>query len=157
VPGRRTYRFARQAPGQAPCTTCEWIVLHSQTSSSAGHEFAESPIRCNDRLFPSTSLPRAPGDTSFAARPLARGCCGSAPEHEHSTPTTSFHAEAVEPQMLLIDAGCEWENYASDITRTIPIGNGGKYTKEAGEIYELVLRMQEVRTAPFASDDHAVR
>jgi Xaa-Pro dipeptidase len=53
--------------------------------------------------------------------------------------------------MLLIDAGCEWENYASDITRTIPIGNGGKYTKEAGEIYELVLRMQKVRKGATCS------
>lgn len=26
----------------------------------------------------------------------------------------------------------------------MPIGNGGKFTKEAGEIYELVLRMQKV-------------
>lgn len=34
--------------------------------------------------------------------------------------------------------------YASDITRTIPIGNGGNYTDKAGHIYELVLRMQKV-------------
>jgi len=34
--------------------------------------------------------------------------------------------------------------YASDITRTIPVGNGGKYTEKAGAIYELVLRMQKV-------------
>ncbi|KAG8932912.1 hypothetical protein FRC02_000339 [Tulasnella sp. 418] len=46
------------------------------------------------------------------------------------------------PQVLLLDAGCEWNNYASDITRTTPIGNGGKFTKEAREIYELVLKMQ---------------
>lgn len=46
------------------------------------------------------------------------------------------------PQVLLLDAGCEWNNYASDITRTTPIGNGGKFTKEAREIYSLVLKMQ---------------
>lgn len=46
--------------------------------------------------------------------------------------------------MLLIDAGCEWDNYASDITRTMPIGNGGKFTEEARAIYELVLEMQKV-------------
>jgi len=43
----------------------------------------------------------------------------------------------------LIDAGCEWDCYASDITRTIPVGNGGKFTPEAKEIYELVLEMQK--------------
>jgi hypothetical protein len=51
------------------------------------------------------------------------------------------------PQVLLIDAGCEHSNYASDITRTIPVGNGGKFTKEAGEIYDLVWQMQQVNTA----------
>ncbi|KAH8980061.1 Creatinase/aminopeptidase [Lactarius akahatsu] len=50
------------------------------------------------------------------------------------------------PQVLLIDAGCEWDNYASDITRTMPVGNGGRFTPEARAIYELVLEMQ---TASF--------
>lgn len=59
-------------------------------------------------------------------------------------PIGSYHSDAFEPQVLLIDAGCEWDNYASDITRTIPVGNGGQYTQEAGHIYELVLRMQKV-------------
>lgn len=46
------------------------------------------------------------------------------------------------PQVLLIDAGCEWECYASDITRTMPVGNGGKFAPEARAIYELVWEMQ---------------
>lgn len=45
--------------------------------------------------------------------------------------------------LLLVDAGCEINNYASDITRCIPIGNGGRFTKECREVYELVLEMQE--------------
>jgi len=48
-----------------------------------------------------------------------------------------------EGSLLLLDAGCEYENYASDITRTFPIGNKGRFTKEAKEIYNLVLKMQE--------------
>ncbi|KAI0338121.1 hypothetical protein BDW22DRAFT_1463235 [Trametopsis cervina] len=48
------------------------------------------------------------------------------------------------PQVLLIDAGCEWNCYASDITRTMPVGNGGKFTPEAREIYSLVLEMQKL-------------
>jgi len=47
------------------------------------------------------------------------------------------------PQVLLIDAGCEWECYASDITRTMPVGHGGKFTQEIKAIYETVLLMQE--------------
>ncbi|OCF42604.1 xaa-Pro dipeptidase [Kwoniella heveanensis CBS 569] len=99
---------------------------------------------CNDRLFPSTSIPRKAGDTSFTPPNFRRGCCGTlAPEHSHSSSPVNLHAEPFFPQVLLIDAGCEWQGYAADITRTIPVGNGGKFTKEAGEIYELVLRMQK--------------
>ncbi|KAF8070209.1 Creatinase/aminopeptidase [Lyophyllum atratum] len=50
------------------------------------------------------------------------------------------------PQVLLIDAGCEWACYASDITRTMPVGNGGKFMPQARDIYSLVLEMQ---TASF--------
>ncbi|GAA6005165.1 hypothetical protein JCM10207_008528, partial [Rhodosporidiobolus poonsookiae] len=48
-----------------------------------------------------------------------------------------------EPTLLLVDAGAEFNNYAADVTRCIPIGNGGRFTKECKEIYELVLSMQE--------------
>lgn len=41
---------------------------------------------------------------------------------------------------LLLDAGGEHRCYASDITRTFPIG--GRFSKESREIYEIVLRMQ---------------
>jgi Xaa-Pro dipeptidase len=44
-------------------------------------------------------------------------------------------------QLLCIDAGCEWQCYASDVTRTFPIS--GKYTLEAKQIYDLVEEMQE--------------
>lgn len=43
-------------------------------------------------------------------------------------------------QNLLLDAGCEWDCYASDITRTFPIN--GKFTKESQAIYNIVLKMQ---------------
>ncbi|HVH43612.1 MAG TPA: aminopeptidase P N-terminal domain-containing protein [Labilithrix sp.] len=43
--------------------------------------------------------------------------------------------------LLLIDAGCEYDYYASDVTRTFPVG--GKFSKEQQAIYELVLDAQE--------------
>lgn len=43
-------------------------------------------------------------------------------------------------ELLLIDAGCEFEYYASDITRTFPIS--GKFSPEQKAIYELVLKAQ---------------
>ncbi|KAI0465167.1 hypothetical protein LJB42_000389 [Komagataella kurtzmanii] len=42
---------------------------------------------------------------------------------------------------VLIDAGAEWNNYASDVTRCFPIN--GDWTKEHLEIYNAVLDMQD--------------
>ncbi|TLD27465.1 hypothetical protein E2P81_ATG10753 [Venturia nashicola] len=44
-------------------------------------------------------------------------------------------------QVLLIDAGAEWNCYASDVTRTFPIS--GTWTKEAKSIYDIVEKMQD--------------
>lgn len=43
--------------------------------------------------------------------------------------------------LVLVDAGGEFENYAADITRTFPVN--GKFTKEQATIYEIVLQAQE--------------
>ncbi len=42
--------------------------------------------------------------------------------------------------LLLIDAGCEYGYYASDVTRTFPVGRG--FSREQQAIYELVLEAQ---------------
>ncbi|MCP3908934.1 MAG: Xaa-Pro aminopeptidase [Oceanicoccus sp.] len=42
--------------------------------------------------------------------------------------------------LVLIDAGCELEHYAADITRTFPAN--GKFSKEQKALYELVLKAQ---------------
>jgi Xaa-Pro aminopeptidase len=52
----------------------------------------------------------------------------------------------VEEKMLVIDAGCEGDlHYASDITRTVPVG--GKFSKRQKEIYEIVLNANLAATA----------
>ena len=50
-------------------------------------------------------------------------------------------AEVKEGDLVLIDAGCEYEHYASDITRTFPAS--GKFSQEQKAIYEIVLAAQE--------------
>lgn len=42
--------------------------------------------------------------------------------------------------LLLIDAGCEWDFYATDVTRTFPVS--GTFTPEQRALYEVVLDAQ---------------
>jgi Xaa-Pro aminopeptidase len=46
-----------------------------------------------------------------------------------------------EDELVLIDAGCELEGYASDVTRTYPIG--GRFTGPGRAVYEVVLAAQQ--------------
>ena len=48
-------------------------------------------------------------------------------------------------ELVLIDAGCELDGYASDITRTFPAN--GKFTSPQRTLYELVLASQEAAVA----------
>jgi|OM-RGC.v1.002793551 Xaa-Pro aminopeptidase len=46
----------------------------------------------------------------------------------------------VDGKLILIDAGCEYEYYASDITRTIPVN--GKFSKAQKDLYNMILDTQ---------------
>ncbi|KAL5606724.1 hypothetical protein BROUX41_003118 [Berkeleyomyces rouxiae] len=43
--------------------------------------------------------------------------------------------------MVVLDAGCEWNCYASDITRTLPLS--GSFSPASAEIYAIVDKMQQ--------------
>ncbi|HWT72614.1 MAG TPA: M24B family metallopeptidase, partial [Oxalicibacterium sp.] len=57
-------------------------------------------------------------------------------------------AELKDGDLVLIDAGCELDSYASDITRTFPAS--GKFTGPQKELYELVLAAQTAAIAETA-------
>jgi len=44
-------------------------------------------------------------------------------------------------QLLLLDVGAEWDHYAADITRTVPVD--GRFTREQSRIYDIVLRAEK--------------
>lgn len=48
-------------------------------------------------------------------------------------------------ELLLIDAGCEWQGYAADITRTFPVN--GRFSPAQREVYEIVLAAQAAAIA----------
>ena len=54
--------------------------------------------------------------------------------------------------LLLIDAGCELDGYASDITRTFPIN--GKFTPAQRDVYNLVLAAQAAAIAEVKPTSH---
>ncbi len=65
--------------------------------------------------------------------------------------------EVRDGELVLIDAGCELDGYASDITRTFPAN--GKFTGPQRALYELVLASQEAaiaatRTGARFTDPH---
>lgn len=53
---------------------------------------------------------------------------------------TENHDTIKDGDLVLIDAGCELEHYAADITRTFPAN--GRFSKEQKALYELVLKAQ---------------
>ncbi|MCY1390449.1 Xaa-Pro aminopeptidase [compost metagenome] len=54
--------------------------------------------------------------------------------------------------LVLIDAGCEIDCYASDITRTFPVS--GTFSPEQKAIYELVLKAQQAAFEAIGPDKH---
>jgi Xaa-Pro aminopeptidase len=54
--------------------------------------------------------------------------------------------------LLLIDAGCELDGYASDITRTFPVS--GKFSAPQKDLYELVLASQAAAIAKVNTQNH---
>ena len=55
-------------------------------------------------------------------------------------------------ELVLIDAGCEYAMYASDITRTFPVN--GRFTEPQRELYEIVLEANEAATAEVVAGNH---
>jgi Xaa-Pro aminopeptidase len=55
-------------------------------------------------------------------------------------------------EVLLIDAGCEHESYASDITRTFPVS--GRFTPEQRAVYEIVLEANRAAIAKVRPGNH---
>ncbi len=62
------------------------------------------------------------------------------------------NSELKSGDLVLIDAGCEINNYASDITRTFPVN--GKFSPEQKAIYEIVLNAQLAAIAEVKPGRH---
>ncbi|MDP3819437.1 MAG: Xaa-Pro aminopeptidase [Methylotenera sp.] len=65
---------------------------------------------------------------------------------------TANNAKLNNGDLLLIDAGCELEGYASDITRTFPVN--GKFTPVQKDVYDLVLAAQAAAISQVKPQSH---
>jgi Xaa-Pro aminopeptidase len=84
-------------------------------------------------------------DTSY--HPIVGGGANSCILHYHENSD-----ELRDGDLLLIDAGCEYELYASDITRTFPVS--GRFTPEQRAVYEVVLEAQYASIEKTIAGNH---
>jgi Xaa-Pro aminopeptidase len=88
---------------------------------------------------------RHKADISY--HPIVGGGANACTLHYHAN-----DAELRDGDLLLIDAGCEYEFYASDITRTFPVN--GRFTPEQRAVYEVVLEAQDAAIAKTGPGHH---
>ena len=92
-------------------------------------------------------------NADISYHPIVGGGANACILHYHENSETLQDGD-----LLLIDAGCEYELYASDITRTFPVN--GRFTPEQRAIYEVVLDAQHAaidKTQPGQSLERAAR
>ena len=84
-------------------------------------------------------------DTSYA--PIVGGGANSCILHyrENDQPLKAG-------EVLLVDAGCEYQCYASDITRTYPVS--GRFTPEQRAVYQVVLEANRAAIAKVRPGNH---
>lgn len=114
---RKTCEIAAQAINE----TRQW----TQPGMSEHHLFAKVDYECRIR------------DAAFLAYPpvVAGGSNGTTIHYINNCQTVN------EGEMVLMDAGCEYGSYTSDITRTFPVGRS--FTDPQRVLYEIVLDTQK--------------
>jgi Xaa-Pro aminopeptidase len=84
-------------------------------------------------------------DSSY--HPIVGGGANSCILHYHEN-----DAPLRDGELLLVDAGCEYELYASDITRTWPVN--GRFTPAQRAVYDIVLEAQYAAIAKVRPGNH---
>src|SRR5882757_1954388 len=86
-------------------------------------------------------------EADISYHPIVGGGENSCILHYHEN-----NATLQDGDLLLIDAGCEYGFYASDITRTFPVN--GRYSPEQRAVYEVVLQAQYAAIAAAKPGNH---
>lgn len=86
-------------------------------------------------------------EADISYHPIVGSGANSCVLHYHEN-----NATLQDGDLLLIDAGCEYGYYASDITRTFPVS--GRFTPEQRAVYEVVLQAQYAAIAASKPGNH---
>jgi len=137
-------REATAAKGERPLLPGEWLIEKEAEAEAIFVASCRREGSVHQAYLPIVAAASRASTLHYCCndRDFAWGPVGAHDHKNHSALASSD--KDLNPQVLLIDAGCEWDCYASDITRTMPVGNSGKFTPEARAIYELVLEMQKL-------------
>jgi Xaa-Pro aminopeptidase len=111
----------------------------------------EDALGVTDRMYRAAMASTRPGLHEYDIAGAIQGIALSMNREQAYPPIVTIHGEVLhnhsyhhileDGQLLLIDAGVESPRfYASDITRTFPVG--GRFTSVQAEVYQTVLRMQ---------------
>ncbi|KAI8654080.1 AMP-N domain-containing protein [Fusarium sp. Ph1] len=97
-----------------------------------------------DDVFPGECTKRG---TKIQAYPSIVASGRTAATMHYESNNQDLYLDGKVKDVVVIDAGAEWNCYGADITRTLPIS--GKFTPESRSIYEIVLKVQETCIAPL--------
>jgi Xaa-Pro aminopeptidase len=86
-------------------------------------------------------------NADIAYHPIVGGGANGCTLHYHAN-----NAPLNDGELLLIDAGCELDYYASDITRTFPVN--GRFSAAQEAIYQVVLDAQEAAFSAIKPGNH---
>ena len=106
---------------------CKPGAMEYQLEAELQHEFA---MQARQHLLMALSV---------AVVPMLAFC---------TTPTTETLHDG---DLVLVDAGAEYQGYAADITRTFPIN--GRFSEEQAMIYNIVLKAQQAAFAHIKPGD----
>lgn len=115
------------------------LIRHANLISSHAHTEVMKMVKTarNERELMGTFIGSC---ISNGGREQAYGCICASGSNAATLHYVHNDLETSKKLNLLIDAGCEYECYCSDITRTYPLQ--GSFTKESKQIYDIVDAMQ---------------
>ena len=116
------------------------VIKHAANISAKAHQFVMANIHCDKfeyeieaRLRYLFGLHNAKNEAYSSIVASGKNAC--------TLHYIENQSKLNKSELILIDAGCEYEGYASDITRTFPIG--GKFSEPQKDLYSVVLEAQK--------------